>query len=59
MTGKIVRKFVTVKEAAEFLGRTEKAVRRMIEEEKLRKYKPDSRVMLDLEELRRFVQAGG
>jgi excisionase family DNA binding protein len=48
---KIARRLISVREAAHYLGRTEKSVRHLVGRRKLRSVRADGRVMFDLSDL--------
>jgi excisionase family DNA binding protein len=50
------RRLVSVREAAEYLGRTEKSVRHLVNRRKLRCIRGDGRVMLDLADLDHWIR---
>ena len=51
------RRLLTVKEAAKYIGRTESAVRELVWNEKLPHIRTDRRVMLDIWDLDRWIDA--
>ena len=51
----IARRLINVREAAEYLGRTEKSVRHLVGRRKLRSVRADGRVMLDLSDLDAWI----
>jgi excisionase family DNA binding protein len=50
------RRWLTVDQAAEHLGRTPEAVRGLVKRGELTPYKPDGRLQLDREELDRWMR---
>ncbi len=51
----IARRLVNVREAARYIGRTEKSVRHLVGRRKLRCIRADGRVMLDLLDLDAWI----
>jgi excisionase family DNA binding protein len=51
----IARRLLNVREAAQYLGRTEKSVRHLVGRRKLRSVRADGRVMLDLSDLDAWI----
>lgn len=49
------RRLLTVRQAAEYIGRTEPAVRHLVAEGKIRAHKVDRRISIDVRELDRWV----
>ena len=52
------KRLLTVAEAATYLGRTDNAIREMTRSGKLKPVKTDGRVMLDIQDLDAFIDAG-
>jgi excisionase family DNA binding protein len=50
------RRVLSVREAAFYLGRTEKSVRHLVQKRKLRSIRADGRVMLDLFDLDAWIE---
>ena len=51
----IARRLLNVREAAQYLGRTEKSIRHLVGRRKLRSVRADGRVMLDLSDLEAWI----
>ncbi len=51
------RRLLTVREAAKYIGRTESAVRELVWNRKLAHIRTDRRVMLDIRDLDRWIDA--
>ena len=51
----IARRLLSVREAAQYLGRTEKSIRHLVGRRKLRSVRADGRVMLDLSDLEAWI----
>jgi len=51
----ITRRLINVREAAQYLGRTEKSIRHLVGRRKLRSVRADGRVMLDLSDLDAWI----
>ena len=51
----IARRLMNVREAAQYLGRTEKSIRHLVGRRKLRSIRADGRVMLDLSDLDAWI----
>jgi hypothetical protein len=51
----IAKRLVNVREAAQYIGRTEKSVRHLVGRRKLRCIRADGRVMLDLIDLDAWI----
>lgn len=51
----IARRLINVREAAQYLGRTEKSIRHLVGRRKLRSVRTDGRVMLDLSDLDAWI----
>jgi Helix-turn-helix domain len=51
----IERRLINVREAAQYIGRTEKSVRHLVGRRKLRCIRADGRVMLDLIDLDAWI----
>jgi hypothetical protein len=47
--------WLNLKDAAKYIGRTEKAVRRLLDKNRLTVYKPDSRLVFSVQDLDRFI----
>jgi len=50
------RRWLTVDQAADYLGRSQEAVRGLVKRRELTGYKPDGRLQLDREELDRWMR---
>ena len=50
------RRWLTVDQAADYLGRTPEAIRGLVKRGELTGYKPDGRLQLDREELDRWMR---
>ena len=50
------RRWLTVDRAADYLGRSQEAVRGLVKRRELTGYKPDGRLQLDREELDRWMR---
>jgi len=50
------RRWLTVDQAADYLGRTPEAIRGLVKRGELTAYKPDGRLQLDREELDRWMR---
>ena len=50
------QRLLTVRQAAEYIGRTEPAVRHLIAQSKIRAHKADRRISIDVRELDRWVE---
>ena len=57
LTQLMSRRLLTVREAAKYIGRTESAVRELVWNEKLPHIRSDRRVMLDIRDLDRWIDA--
>jgi excisionase family DNA binding protein len=51
----VAQRLLNVKEAARYIGRTEKSVRHLVSRRKLRCVRADGRVMLDLSDLDAWI----
>jgi excisionase family DNA binding protein len=51
----IDRRLLSIREAAQYLGRTEKSLRHLVGRRKLRSVRADGRVMLDLSDLEAWI----
>jgi excisionase family DNA binding protein len=51
----IARRLINVREAAQYLGRTEKSIRHLVGRRKIRSVRADGRVMLDLSDLDAWI----
>lgn len=53
---RVSKRLLTIREAAEFLGRTEEAVRTMCEKGKLPVVRIDRRIQLDVRDLEKVIE---
>lgn len=53
----ILKRLFTVREAARYIGRTENAVREMVWSGKLPSVRADRRVMIDIQDLERWIES--